>query len=393
MMRDFLLSEIATVVDCEHRTAPAAPQGDAYGYSIGTRDIKGGRIDFTVAKRVSRQTWADWSRRAVVGAGDLILAREAPVGQVGFVSGALPVCLGQRTVLVRPNEAHVDARYLHFRLLAPDAQGWMEARAEGSTVVHLNVSDVRQLPIPGLPPLDQQRRIAAVLGGLDDLIDTNRGITRALGDAATAAFRRAMRRAGSARRSVADLCRIVGGSTPSTAEPAFWEGGTVAWATPRDLSRLPSVPLLYTERRITEEGLGQISSGLLPSGTLLMSSRAPVGYLAIAEVPVAVNQGFIAMICDQGVPSVFLWQWLAANLEHVLSRANGSTFQEISKANFRSIPVDVPDAATLDAYERAVQPLYQSIVELERESAALRAARDGLLPLLMSGRVRPEEAL
>ncbi len=98
--------------------------------------------------------------------------------------------------------------------------------------------------------------------------------------------------------TIGESVRVVGGSTPSTKEPAYWEGGTIHWITPKDLASLSSPVVVDTERRITELGLQQISSRLLPKGTVLLSSRAPIGYLAIAEVPLAINQGFIAMICD-----------------------------------------------------------------------------------------------
>src|SRR5205814_759466 len=99
---------------------------------------------------------------------------------------------------------------------------------------------------------------------------------------------------------------------------------------------------LDTERRVTKRGLEQISSGLLPPGTVLLSSRAPIGYLAITEVPVTVNQGFIAMICDGPVPNHYVLHWARQNMETIVARANGTTFLEISKTNFRPIPVLIP---------------------------------------------------
>jgi type I restriction enzyme, S subunit len=148
----------------------------------------------------------------------------------------------------------------------------------------------------------------------------------------------------------------VGGSTPRTNETAYWEGGTHYWATPKDLSRLSVRALLSTERRITDEGLGQISSGLLPAGTVLLSSRAPIGYLAIAEVPAAINQGFIAMKAKQGISNQFLLNWADHAQAEIVSRANGSTFLEISKAAFRPIQVLTPSSALMESFHRALNP-------------------------------------
>lgn len=146
--------------------------------------------------------------------------------------------------------------------------------------------------------------------------------------------------------------------------------------------------LLDTERRITDAGLAQISSALLPVGTVLLSSRAPIGYLAVAEVSVAINQGFIAMKPRKGVSNLFLLLWSDFAHDDILSRANGSTFLEISKANFRPIPLVAPPAQVMQAFDQYVRPLYQRIVENERESYTLAAVRDALLLKLLSGEVR-----
>jgi type I restriction enzyme S subunit len=191
--------------------------------------------------------------------------------------------------------------------------------------------------------------------------------------------------------SIGQEVEVVGGSTPSTKEAAFW-GGDISWATPKDLSSLSSPVLLGTERLITAAGLSQIGSGLLPVGTVLLSSRAPIGYMAIAEIPVAVNQGFIAMICKRRLSNVFVWLWAQANMETVHQNANGSTFQEISKANFRPIEVTVPTPELLRVFDETAKPLFDRIVSNEKETRTLAATRDYLLPRLMSGEVRVGDA-
>jgi len=109
------------------------------------------------------------------------------------------------------------------------------------------------------------------------------------------------------------------------------------WTSPRDLSTLSFPVLLDTEKKITKEGLKKISSGLLPKGTLLLSSRAPIGYLAVTEIPVAINQGYIAIDCSKGYSNLFMLYWLKANMNILIQNANGSTFLENSKSVFRNI--------------------------------------------------------
>ena len=185
---------------------------------------------------------------------------------------------------------------------------------------------------------------------------------------------------------------VVGGSTPSTKNPSFWNG-TINWATPKDLSSLESSVLVETSRKITEKGLDKISSGLLPRGTVLLSSRAPIGYLAISDVPVAINQGFIAMKCQKRLSATYVWLWTAANMPAILENANGSTFQEISKSNFRPLRMIVPDVSVRKTYDKLMQRLYDRIVKNERQSRSLATLRDALLPKLISGELHVENVI
>jgi len=192
--------------------------------------------------------------------------------------------------------------------------------------------------------------------------------------------------------TIGEEVTVCGGSTPSTKESRFWEGGQHCWATPKDLSALNFPVLLGTDRKITDAGLTKISSGLLPVGTVLLSSRAPIGYLAIAEVPTAINQGFIAMKCNGALPNVFVLLWCRESMDAIVGNANGSTFQEISKSNFRPLRVVVPSAPVLALFTNSVSPLYRQLVKNERESRTLAQLRDTLLPKLVSGELRIADA-
>lgn len=184
---------------------------------------------------------------------------------------------------------------------------------------------------------------------------------------------------------VGDVVACVGGSTPSTTEPEFWDGGTHHWTTPKDFSSLQAPVLIDTERRITDSGVAKISSGLLPAGTLLLSSRAPVGYLAISAIPVAINQGFIAMKCNDRASNYFMLHWCQTNMAEIEGRATGTTFAEISKQNFRPIPVVLPPKELMAAFTTKVAPLFEQITANLHQSRTLATLRDTLLPKLLSG--------
>lgn len=184
----------------------------------------------------------------------------------------------------------------------------------------------------------------------------------------------------------------VGGGTPSTKESAYWEPAVHHWATPKDLSGLGSPVLLSTERRLSDAGLAKVSSGLLPAGTLLMSSRAPIGYLVLAQIPVAVNQGFIAVRPGGLLPPTYLYFWCQSNMDVIKQKANGSTFMEISKAAFRPIPLVFPPKELVAQFVDVAIALLARITEGERHRTQLAEMRDTLLPRLISGKLRLPEA-
>ncbi|MCL6559050.1 MAG: restriction endonuclease subunit S [Firmicutes bacterium] len=191
---------------------------------------------------------------------------------------------------------------------------------------------------------------------------------------------------------VGKLFKVIGGSTPSTKEEKYWKDGIFYWATPKDLSGLTAPILLSTERKITQAGLSQISSGLLPPGTVLMSSRAPIGYLAISAIPLAINQGIIAIICNELISNYYMLNWCYWNMENIKQHASGTTFEEINKVVFRSIPIIIPHQSLVRYYTNIVKPFYQKIQQNLEQSYTLTTIRDTLLPRLISGKLRVKDA-
>jgi type I restriction enzyme S subunit len=119
-----------------------------------------------------------------------------------------------------------------------------------------------------------------------------------------------------------------------------------------------------------------------------MSSRAPIGYLALVQIPVAINQGYIAMLPRSTLPPLYMLFWCQQNMERIKARANGSTFMEISKKAFRPIPVLVPPQPVIDAFLAVFAPLFDRLLENERQAQTLATLRDTLLPRLISGQLR-----
>ncbi len=301
---------------------------------------------------------------------------------------------------------------------------WLKQHAVGAVMPNLNEGVIRQIPLT-LPPLVEQKAIAAVLGALDDKIDLNRRMNATLEAMARALFQSwfvdfdPVRAKMDGRETfgldpgtaaalpdsfqeseaghipkgwsiepVGKVVECVGGGTPSTSEPRYWEGGRHHWTTPKDLSSLQAPILIDTDRKLTDAGISRISSGLLPAGTLLLSSRAPVGYLAIAAIPVAINQGFIALKCNHRATNFFMLNWCYTNMAEIQSRATGTSFAEISKQNFRPIGVLLPPVEVMAAFTAKVAPLYSQITANLYISRNLASLRDSLLPKLVSGEMK-----
>ena len=155
------------IVDCEHKTAPT--QGTGYP-SIRTPNIGRGRLLLDKVNRVSEETYKAWTKRAIPQKDDLILAREAPVGNVAIIPKNLQVCLGQRTVLIRPNISKVKPYYLLYLMLSDEIQNKLLSLSNGATVHHLNLKDIRNLGLPELHSILSQDKINTFLSNYYDLI-------------------------------------------------------------------------------------------------------------------------------------------------------------------------------------------------------------------------------
>ena len=315
-----------------------------------------------------------------------------------------------------------DLRYTYYLLKTLS----LESMNSDSAVPGLNRENAHSIEIT-VPSLELQNKIASHLSVLDDKIEVNQRINATLEAMARALFQswfidfdpvRAKLDGnkpigideltanlfpdtfqdselgnipkGWAIKPVGEVVDCVGGGTPSTADLKYWAGGTHHWTTPKDFSSLQSPILLNTDRKLTDAGIAKISSGLLPAGTLLLSSRAPVGYLAIASMPVAINQGFIALKCNEYASNYFMLNWCQSNMPEIESRATGTTFAEISKQNFRPIRVVLPSKNLMSAFTAKVEPLYEQITSNLRQSQTLASLRDTLLPKLLSGELSVE---
>ncbi len=322
---------------------------------------------------------------------DILIAKDGSVMKHVFrVKGAIDYVLLSSIAIVRPDKSKVNPSYLVYAIKDPSTTDLiLNNFVGGSGVPRIVLKDFKKVDLT-IPSLDTQKSIASILSSLDDKIDLLHRQNATLEKMAETLFRQWFVEEAKEEwdeGTLDDILTVKGGSTPSTSEPAYWNG-KIHWTSPKDITNLNGIYLFDTERKITELGLSKISSGLLPKGTLLMSSRAPVGVLAFCEVPVAINQGYIAILDNKGYSKEFIYLWLKANIDVVHSFSNGSTFMEISKTAFKTLQLQLPPKQVMTDFQLLVKPLFNKIKSNHIQIRTLTALRDTLLPKLMSGEVR-----
>jgi type I restriction enzyme S subunit len=312
----------------------------------------------------------------------------------------------------------VNPKYLRYFTISTEYLTWVSNLSLGSTRGNINAQTFCQCPIL-LPSRKQQDLLVSVLSALDSKIELNNRINAELESLAKTIYdywfvqfdfpnadgkpykssggEMVYVEEGKGDRAIPagweigalyDLANIAGGSTPSTVNPLnFCKNGT-AWITPKDLSlNMGNKFISKGELDVTEAGMKDASLRIFPKDTILLSSRAPIGYMAIARNDVTTNQGFKSFIPNKGFSTPFVYYAIKNSMQSIIQYASGSTFKEISLTSIKSIQVCLPDNIVVDLYTEKVKPIFRQQDILEKENQQLTQLRDWLLPMLMNGQV------
>ena len=387
-----ILNDIANVVDCEHKTAPTEKTGYP---SIRTPNIGRGRLILEGVNRVSKKTYDLWARRAIPQTHDLILAREAPVGNVAIIPNGLKVCLGQRTVLIQPDRKNVNPHYLTYLLLGNEIQGRFKSVSTGATVAHLNVRDIRDLPLPELPPLETQRKIAAILSAYDDLIENNLRRIKILEEMAQRQYREwfvNFRFPGHEKVRLVDslLGRI----------PEGWEV--------KDILELADVTygFAFKSKQFNTEGHGMpvvrirdVLAGV--SGTDSTEKCGSRYRVKNGDILVGMDGDFhlgfwvggnanlvqrVARFSSKGEMGRYhLFLALQEPILHFNATITGTTVAHLGHTHIKTIKIAWPTEKVLMKANSLLEPLLDELLNLRFKNQILRQTRDLLLPRLISG--------
>jgi type I restriction enzyme, S subunit len=378
------------IVDCINKTAPVVEGPTSYKM-IRTTNVRNGRIDLNEAKYVEEVVFNKWTRRVKPRKNDIILTREAPLGEVGLLRSDENVMLGQRTMLYRANSEKLDQHFLYYSMIGPYVQAQIRGQGNGSTVEHLRVPDAKKLKIP-VAPLSDQRKISVILSSHDDLIEINRHRIKLL------------------ERMAEELYRewFVRMRFPGHEQTKFKKGIPVTWG----YSSLGKVANFVMGQSPKSEFYNANGDGLpfnqgvgtygerfpfkaifcssagrkAKQGDILFSVRAPVGRLNIADCEMIIGRGLAAINHKSGFNSYlfYLLKNIFANEDII---GNGAIFNSVGKDELHSFSILKPDDLLIKKFNDVTTVMDEQISLLIHSNEKLTKTKDMLLRYLITGKL------
>lgn len=290
-------------------------------------------------------------------------------------------------VLVFRAKEDVEPLFLYYQLSKDAFFDDMVAGSNGTKMPRGNKTSIMEFKLQ-VPPLPTQRKIASILSAYDNLIENNQKRIKLLEEKAFLRYKQIVKEEKLDEFLIEEVCETLGGGTPSTGDRRFWDEGDILWFSPTDLTKHNSIVLLDSEKKINELGLQKSSAKLVPPKTILMTSRASIGYFGLINKPASTNQGFINIIPFNENHRAYMLFDLKSRIEEIIGNANGSTFLEISKGKFRQMNIKLPNNENvLIEFEREFEILFNLIENILIQNSKLREARYILLPRLMNGQI------
>lgn len=340
--------------------------------------------------------------------GDILVILTDLVQEAPLLGGSITIpednyfLHNQRLGLVENvNTDLVDRRFLYHLFNSPLYRGQVRGSASGATVRHTAPGRIYDCSVSIPQDLAIQKNISCLLDSIDELVENNNVIAEKLDEILSSTYQEWFINFkfpnheqveffdgipdGWGIQTIDDVCETVGGGTPSTKIDAYWENGDVEWVTPTDITKLKSLILINPEKKITRLGLEKSSAKLVPPNTILMTSRASIGYFGLIDREVCTNQGFISIIPHNEIMRYYLLLNLKSRVSEIDSLASGATFKEISKSTFRKMPIVLPSDEILEKFDQLVRPIISQMRNLEQQNDQLFKLKETLLPRLMSG--------
>jgi type I restriction enzyme, S subunit len=415
-----------SLIDCEHRTPPASSAGYPY---IAIPQIQNGRIDLSDVRRITREHFTEWTRKAMPQPYDVVLSRRCNPGETAFVPPGLECALGQNLVLLRADGSKVFPPFLRWLVRGDD---WWEQISKflnhGAVFESLKCADIPSFELP-LPSLEEQQAIAQLLGALDDKIELNRQINHTLEEMAGALYRAwfvdfepvVARAAGRSPFGLAPEVAALfpGAFTDSELGPVpeGWRSCPIKQmyramfdgphATPPDSESGPVFLGIsnLTGTRIDLEEARYISEADYPRWTkrvtpdhldIVFTYEATIGFCALMspDLRCCLGRRLALVRAHAGTEHFLFHSMVAAPFQELLAARvwSGSTVDRIPLTEFPDYPMLWPGETLAKAFDAVVKPWWRMIHHNQTESQTLTRLRDALLPKLLSGEVRVKHA-
>ena len=333
---------------------------------------------------------------------DILYSVVGSFGKPVLIKENKPFAFQRHIAILRPNNEIADSRFLYYVMLTRDFFMQADTVAIGAAQRTISLTALRNMEVK-LPSMETQHRIASILSRYDSLIENYQKQIKLLEEAAQRLYKEWFVDLhfpghentkivdgvpeGWEKKKISDICQTVGGGTPSTKVAEYYDDGNIKWVTPTDITRSNCLCLFDTDKKITEDGLAHSSAKILPPETILMTSRASVGYFGIYDCEVCTNQGFISCIPNERSYQMYMLYNLINRVEEIRQKAGGSTYLEISKSVFRDFDIVLPSCMVLETFQEQSHKMLDCMRQIAKQLRLLTEARDRLLPKLMSGAI------
>ena len=372
-------------------TAEYLSSGDYY-LVTGT-DFLNGFIDWDNCVHVEKERY-DQDKYIQLQVDDILVTKDGTIGKVAIVDKIVkPTTLNSGVFVIRPFGKSFYPKYLYYILRSGHFADFLSKLTAGSTINHLYQKDFVHYIFPAPPTLREQKLIAETLSDTDiliqnlkTLIEKKKAIKQGAMQELLTGKKRLKGFYGEWRiNKLGEIADIKGGGTPSTTISEFWNGN-IDWFTPTEVGK--SKYIGGSKRKITQEGFENCSSLLFPKGTVLLTTRAGIGDLAILTKEACTNQGFQSFIVRKEIDNEFIYYRLNTLKSQFTSKASGSTFQEISPNNLKSIEISIPKLNEQKAIAQILSDMDSEIDELETQLRKTQNLKQGMMQELLTGKTR-----
>ena len=330
------------------------------------------KVITNTSEKITDKAFKEVFRKNLIPKGTLLMSFKLTIGRTAFLE--IDAVHNEAIVSIFPNPNLVDKNYLFYLLPALNYSELTGGAAKGET---LNKEKIKNLPIP-LPPLPEQKRIVEILSLAEDLIKRQKEAIALIDKILMAKFLEmfgdpATNPKGWEVGNLGEVAEVKGGGTPSRKKSEFFEGN-IAWATPTDLSAIPSIFLEDTKEHITEEAIKKSSTTLMPPKTVLLSSRATIGLVAISKIPICFNQGITGFYCDEDVLLPQYLFFVFKKLKDKLPDLSGSTtFPEIKRTTLRNFQIPLPPLPLQQEFAQIVEEFEKKRKEMQNTLETLES--------------------